>query len=189
MITIIGGKYKRKKINVPLEEVRPTSSLKREAIFAILESYAFKNSFNLYKNKCFIDLYAGSGSFGLEAISRGASFAYFYEINSNVSKILNKNCKLICNKNEYKIFQKDIMNVDSFKIEYPLSSIFIDPPYDLKVTDQLLNKIINSNILTNKSIVVVETEKNYLFKIPNSLNVINEKKYGKTKITFLQKLR
>ena len=114
MINIIGGKFKRKKIEVPKKEVRPTSAIKREAIFSILESYAFDNSFDLYSNKCFIDLFAGSGSLGLEAISRGASFSYFYELNNNVIKILKKNCEAICKKKEFKIFQKDCILINEF---------------------------------------------------------------------------
>ena len=82
MINIIGGKYKRAKLEVPIQNVRPTSAIKREAIFSILESYASKNSYDLYANKCFIDLFAGSGSLGLEAISRGSAFGYFFEIDN-----------------------------------------------------------------------------------------------------------
>ena len=67
MIKIIGGKFKKTNLEVPEDYVRPTSALKREAIFSILESYAHKNSINLYKNIAILDLYAGSGSVGLEA--------------------------------------------------------------------------------------------------------------------------
>ena len=83
MINIIGGKFKGTKLQVPENIVRPTSSIKREAIFSILESYALQNSYDLYEKKCFIDLFAGSGSLGLEAVSRGASHAYFFESNQN----------------------------------------------------------------------------------------------------------
>ena len=55
MIKIIGGEFKRKNLEIPLNNVRPTSSMKRESIFSIIESYAYKNSFNLYKNKAVLD--------------------------------------------------------------------------------------------------------------------------------------
>ena len=100
MINIIGGKYKRKKIEVPSTEVRPTSAKKREAIFSVLESYAIKEDFDLYNNKCFIDLFAGSGSLGLESISRGAFFSYFYENQNDICEILLKNCKNLCEENK-----------------------------------------------------------------------------------------
>ena len=90
MIKIISGKFKRSNLIVPHRNVRPTSAIKRGAIFSIIESYAYKNSFNLYKNKAVFDIFAGSGSVGLEAISRGMKEAYFYENNSKVLKILKK---------------------------------------------------------------------------------------------------
>ena len=65
MPNIIGGKYKGTLLEVPLEKVRPTSTMKREAIFSSLESYAYKNSLDLYKNKCFVDLFAGCGGLSL----------------------------------------------------------------------------------------------------------------------------
>ena len=183
MINIIGGKFKRRKINVPQDNVRPTSAIKREAIFSILESLALKKFYNLYENKCFIDFFSGTGAFGLEAISRGASFSYFYD--KNTFEILKKNCELICLKDQYKIFSQDVMKLERVKIEKPLSAIFIDPPYKLDPFDFLLDKIIKSDILGENSVIIIETHKNISIDIPNKLNVIKEKKFGITKLIFI----
>lgn len=188
MINITGGKFRRKKIDVPLDKVRPTSTIKREAIFSILESYAYKNSFELYRNKCFIDLFAGSGALGLEAISRGGSFTYFYEINNEVLKILSKNCKNICKKNEYKITCNDVTKIKKLKTELPLSVIFLDPPYNLNLFKSVLKKIINNNILEKNSIIVLETDKKNKIEFSNQIEIIKQKIYGKSKIIFLKKL-
>ena len=88
MPNIISGKYKRTKLAVHKNLVRPTSSLKKEAIFSIIESYAIKYSIEIYKNRSIIDICAGSGSVGLEAISRGMDMSYFIENNIEVSNIL-----------------------------------------------------------------------------------------------------
>ena len=90
MPSIIGGKFKRTKIEVPHKLVRPTSALKREAIFSILESYSSKYSIDIYKNKSIIDVFAGSGLIGLEAVSRGMKKSYFIEDDEGVFKILKK---------------------------------------------------------------------------------------------------
>ena len=129
MPSIIGGKYKRTNIVVPNKLVRPTSALKREAIFSILESYAIKNSINIYKDKSIIDIYAGSGLIGLEAISRGIKKSYFIENNEKVLKILENNCRKVCKNQEYEIiFEKAITALDrGFDVEP--SIIFLDPPY------------------------------------------------------------
>jgi len=188
MINIIGGKFKRKKIEVPKKEVRPTSAIKREAIFSILESYAFDNSFDLYSNKCFIDLFAGSGSLGLEAISRGASFSYFYELNNNVIKILQKNCEAICKKKEFKIFQKDSMLIKSFDLDFLTSVIFIDPPYKYLFFERILNNLEESKIIAKNTIIVIESDKKNILEFSSNFKIINNKTYGKTKLYFLKKL-
>ena len=187
MINIIGGQFKRKKIEVPIKNVRPTSSIKREAIFSILESYALQNSFNLYKKKCFIDLFAGSGALGLEAVSRGAEFVYFYENDVEVYKILSSNCKKICKNNQYIAYNEDSSIFNASHINQLVSVIFIDPPYNLKILDIILIRVIELNILDKDSIIVIETKKENLVKFYNEFIVIKEKIYGKTKILFLRK--
>ena len=128
MIKIIGGKFKKTNLAVPEDYVRPTSALKREAIFSILESYAHKNSINLYKNMAILDLYAGSGSVGLEAISRGISKGIFVEVKKEVIDILKKNCLKICKDHQFEIINQDVENIFKIKFNFPISIIFIDPP-------------------------------------------------------------
>ena len=188
MIKIIGGKFKKNKIDVPDNAVRPTSALIREAIFSILESNALQNSFNPYLNKCFIDLFAGSGSLGLEAISRGASFSYFFEFNNEVYKILQNNCKKICKDSNFLVHKEDVISIDKFKIDYPLSAIFIDPPYKINPFNSILKKIKDSNILNKDTLIIIETEKSSPLDFLNSFKMIKEKIYGKTKIIFLKKI-
>lgn len=188
MINIIAGKNKRAKIEVPNKNVRPTSSLKREAIFSIVESHAFKNNFEIYINKCIIDFYAGSGSLGLEALSRGASFSYFYENNFEVLEILKKNCKRITESEKFEIISEDINKVILSELKHPVSVILIDPPYKINPFKELLNKIYESNILNKNSIIVIETNIKNKINIDLKFSIFNEKKYGKTKLIFLKKL-
>ena len=164
--------------------MRPTSVLKREAIFSNLESLALKNSYDVYKNKCFIDFFAGSGAFGLEAISRGASFSYFYD--NNTSQILKINCELICKSNQYKIINDDLMNFQKIQVQHPISAIFIDPPYNLNPFDIILSKIIQNKILNQDSIMIIETHKNTSVNIPNELYLINKKIFGISKLLFIK---
>tara|TARA_B110000495_G_C22786300_1_gene459725 strand:+ start:129 stop:698 length:570 start_codon:yes stop_codon:yes gene_type:complete len=188
MINIIGGSNKGSKLLVPENNVRPTATIKREAIFSILESYSLKNSFDLYKDKCVVDLFAGSGSLGLEAISRGASFGYFFELNHEVSKCLEVNCKKICKLNQYDILQQDINSLTEVNIVNPLSIIFIDPPYEMNPFQNLLNLFLKIDILNNETIIVIESDKKTLIQSIKNLIIIKEKIYRKTKITFLKKL-
>jgi len=187
MINIIAGKYKRKKIEIPIHNVRPTSAIKREAIFSIIESYALKNSYNIYSGKCFIDLFAGSGSFGLEAISRGAAFSYFFEIDNEVLNTLSLNCKNICKENQFRIYHQDSTQLINVDFDYPVSGIFIDPPYKLNPFNNLLKKLMNQNIIQQETITIIETSNKMSFELINGLSILSERVYGKTKILFLKK--
>lgn len=183
MIRITGGKFKKKKIQSLSQFVRPTSSLKREAIFSIVHSYCVKNNFNLFENKTILDLFAGIGTIGLEGISRGFSNVIFYENNRKVLKILEKNCDMLCSKNQYKIIEENII-LSSFSINFKnISLIYIDPPYEKYNLNKLL--LILSKKIVEKSIIIIETSFNDVYVIPEKLKLINEKKYGKTSINFL----
>ena len=185
MPSIIGGKYKRTKIEIPTKLVRPTSALKREAIFSILESYALQNSIDIYKNKSIIDVFAGSGLIGLEAISRGMKKSYFIENNESVFNILKNNCNKICKNNEYEIiFERAIIGINRV-FEIKPSVIFIDPPYRKENIELILLKILKNNIKSKDTIIIIETERKEQVIIPRGFAVLKEKIYGKTKLLFL----
>ena len=184
MIKIIGGKYKKSNLVVPKKNVRPTSSVKREAIFSVIESYALKNSINLYKKKAVLDIFAGSGSLGLEAISRGIAEAIFYENNPDVIKTLISNCTKICKNEKYQVIEKDVMLGDLEKNSLSVSIIFIDPPYNKYDIKALLNSI--TKIIDKNTIIVIEFDKNQELTILETLKIIEEKKYKKTIIYFLK---
>ena len=185
MLNIIGGSKKKSKLNVPLINIRPTSSKKREAIFAIIESKNLKNKNNIYSNGYFLDLFAGSGSLGLEAISRGAKYCFFYEIAKEVIETLECNCLKICEYNNYKIIKKDITKSYFEEIDNPLSVIFIDPPYTLAPFENILHNLLKANLVLKESIIVIESEKKTKINFPNLMQITNQRYYGKTKITFL----
>ena len=185
MPNIIGGKYKKTTLDVPSKLVRPTSAFKREAIFSILESYAIKHSIEMYKNKSIIDIFAGSGLVGLEAISRGMEKAYFLENSNNVIKILEKNCQKICKKNEFEIIIGNAINSLKERFVIEPSIIFIDPPYKKENINLLLLKILNNKIKSKKTFVIIETSKEEKIAIPKGLVYFKEKVYGRTKILFL----
>ena len=145
-----------------------------------------KTHYNLYENKCFIDIFAGSGSLGLEAISRGARFSYFFENNSEVLKVLKKNCIKICKEKNYEIILDDIFYLNFSKINIPISTIFIDPPYNINPFQKILNNIKNSIKLNVSTKIVLESHKNTIIELPSDYIILNQKIFGKTKIIFLK---
>lgn len=185
MPNIIGGKFKRTKLDVPNNLVRPTSSLKREAIFSIVESHSIKYSFEVYKNKSIIDIFAGSGLIGLEAISRGMSMSYFIENNNIVAKTLKKNCKKICKNQEYEIILNKAITALNYIFKIKPSIIFIDPPYKKENINLILIKILENKIKIKNTIIIIETAREEKIKIPTELTIFKEKNYGKTKLLFI----
>ncbi len=182
MIRLTGGIYKRKKLFTISRFVRPTSSIKREAFFSIIESYGLKNNINFIDNKIFLDLFAGIGTMGLEAISRGMSEVIFYEYNKNVLEVLEKNCKKICSQKQYKIIKKDILK-SSIELEFKnISIIYIDPPYTKYNINNLLKNL--QDKINKKTIIGFESSINDNFQIPEKLKLITQKKYGKTHLSF-----
>ena len=182
---IIGGLNKRTIIQVPKYNVRPTSAQKRESIFSIIESYGIKNNIDMYNKKNILDLFSGSGALGLEAISRGANFVYFYENNINVIYLLKNNCQKICKSNEFEIKKENILLSKFNNISKKISLVFMDPPYEINPFEKILNNIYQSKILSKKAIIILECSQKLKVKIPPFFSCFNEKNYGKTKIYFL----
>ncbi len=184
MIRITGGKFKKKKLISINNFVRPTSSLKREAFFSIIESYAIKNSIDLYKNKIFLDLFAGIGTMGLEAISRGMEKVIFFENNIEVLNILRSNCARICNNDQYKIYEEDIVK-SKLEIEFKnISVVYIDAPYEKYNLTKILEKLLNK--IKKNTLIGLEAGAKDNIEIPENLNLFQRKSYGKTTIYFLK---
>ena len=119
------------------------------------ESYGIKNDYNIYNQANVLDLFAGTGSLGLEAVSRGAVFGYFYENNSNVILNLKKNCLKICKNNKFKIVNEDILTSKFKNINKKISIVFIDPPYNIKLFEKIFINIKQSKILSKNAIIII----------------------------------
>ena len=181
---IIAGTFRGKKILEPKDTLtRPLKDLTKESIFNIL-NHSNKFEINL-KNSNILDLFSGVGSFGIECLSRGAKQVVFAEKYNVVLPILKKNLQSLKLIENFEIIEKDIYDINFFKsLNIKFDVIFMDPPYKDKNLDLLLNNIKNENILNEKGVLVVHRHKNEKDLIPGKLKVIEEKKYGLSKIIF-----
>ena len=182
---IIAGTFRGKKILEPKDTLtRPLKDLTKESIFNIL-NHSNKFEINL-KNSNILDLFSGVGSFGIECLSRGAKQVVFAEKYNVVLPILKKNLQSLKLIENFEIIEKDIYDINFFKsLNIKFDVIFMDPPYKDKNLDLLLNNIKNENVLNEKGVLVVHRHKNEKDLIPEKLKVIEEKKYGLSKIIFL----
>ena len=173
---IISGKYKGKKIDgFDIDGTRPTMDRVKESLFGIIQ--------NNIKNSICLDLFAGSGSLGIEALSNGASKCYFVDNNTEVIKMLNKNLIGIENSS---VIKNDYINVlQCFKKENTkFDVIFLDPPYKLNLINNCIDLINKYNLLNDDGIIVCEYETEI---IKTNMNVYKEKQYGSKKIVILKK--
>ena len=182
---IISGSFKGKKILEPKDkQTRPLKDLTKESIFNIItHSNKFKVDFN---NSTILDLFSGVGSFGIECLSRGVKEVFFIENYIGVLPILEKNLSNLKSINNYKIIKKDIYKDDifkNFKIKFDI--IFLDPPYKDKNINIILEKIINLKLLKKNSIIIIHRHNKEEYIFPKNLKIIEEKKYGISKVIFL----
>ena len=182
---VISGKLKGKKILLPKDNLtRPLRDLVKESIFNLLEH---SNKFNIsITNANVLDLFSGSGSFGLEIISRGAEKVTFVENYSPAYEILSKNIiNLQCqNKSE-------IININCFDYidklnneELKFDLIFLDPPFKEKEINNLIENIKNKELLNKDGIIILHRHKKDDLVLTSYLNVIEQRSYGISKITF-----
>jgi len=182
---IISGLFKGKKIIEPKDlKTRPLKDLTKESIFNII---SHSNKFKININKAnILDIFSGVGSFGLECLSRGARYVTFIENYKSVILILKKNLSNLKLTNNFKIFEKDAFELSTYKeINEKFDIIFLDPPYKEKNLDLVLKNILTQNILNNDGIIILHRHKKTDDIFPNQLKVVEEKKYGISKIIFI----
>lgn len=183
MTRIVAGEKGGLSLTVPKSGTRPTSERVREAMFSHLESQGFP------QGAAVLDLFAGSGALGLEALSRGASQAVFVDSAPAAAKTLRTNLAHLDYRDRGRILIKDaakfaseLGNGDCFDL------IFLDPPYALApyiVTEVLAGLTAH---LEPEGVAVLETSKKYpVPEIPSGLDSYATKAYGDTVVTYLER--
>ena len=185
---IISGFFKGKKILEPTDsKTRPLKDLTKESIFNIIV-HSNKFDVQLY-NASILDLFSGCGSFGIECLSRGANNVVFIENYSEVLKILKKNLSNLKMNNNCKIIEKDIYAENTIlNLNIKFDIIFLDPPFRDKNLKEFLTKIEQSELLHKNGIIILHRHKNENNFFPKNYKIIEEKKYGISKILFMSYL-
>ena len=172
-IRIIGGKWKGKKIHFELnDDLRPTPDRAKETLFNWLGQ-------DLNEMYC-LDLFSGTGALGLEALSRGAKKVTFVEQNKEYLKKIKKVYIGMTEKEDCDFFCAECLDwVKNNNSQTKYDLIFIDPPFNKNLIDDLLATILRKELLSKNGRIYFEFEKKLDFKIPKSLNLKKEKSLGK----------
>jgi 16S rRNA (guanine966-N2)-methyltransferase len=179
---IIGGKAKGRKLIFPSKsKERPTSDFLREALFNLLGSL---------EDKRFLDLFAGSGSVGLEAASRGVQKVCFVEKNIKLAAIIGNNASACCPDNNYSIIASDIEQAlrDLFKKRFEFDIIFADPPYNRNLVGTTISLLNKYQIFNEDGVVVIQhsIKESIAEFLVDNIHLTDQRKYGENALTFLK---
>jgi len=182
---IIAGKLKGFTLHIPKDKItRPLKDMARESIFNLL-THSNKILLQL-KQSNVLDLYAGTGSFGLECLSRQAENVCFVEKRKEAVEILKKNIEKLKLKNKVKIFFDDVFKIIKKKniFESKFDLIFCDPPFKDTNIEKLIELIFNKDLLNKNGIIILHRNKTTKEKLPNYFKIVDERVYGMSKIIF-----
>lgn len=174
-MNVVAGKYKgRKLVTLEGDNTRPTLTRVKEDLFNIINNYF------IFENKQVLDLFAGSGALGLEAISRGVGHVIFNDISNEARVVISTNLIGI-DQTSYAILERDYLDLlNNFK-DKGFDLIFLDPPYAKKeYYDSVFESINKTNILNNYGILICESNSQLDPKFTKNLVLLKYKKYTKT---------
>lgn len=176
---IVGGKYRGKKLWAPEgKNVRPTSERAREAIFNILYSHLGGE----YGEQSLLDVFAGTGAFGLEALSRGFKRVTFVDIDT--IPVL-KNIKMFTSDSEkLSVVKADATRLPRARQKYDM--VFMDAPYARNLTEQALQQLVKQGWLKEKALCIAEIRQDERFVISDEFELIDERVYGLARVLFLR---
>lgn len=180
---VVAGKFRGRAIQGPRSDaIRPTADRLREAIFNILV-HAYGNPI---LDARVLDLFAGTGALGIEALSRGAAFALFVEDSAEGRAILRENVDVFALGGVTRVFRRDATKLgDVYPVE-PFSLVFCDPPYRQGLAEKALASARDGGWLVPGAIAVVEEAVDAKFAAPDGFEELERRPYDETEFVILR---
>lgn len=186
-LRLSGGIWRGRKLVTSLDRsIRPTSDRARAAIFNILahrEDYRWQGS-PLPQDATVIDVFAGSGAMGLEALSRGARHVVFIEQAISSGKLIEQNLKMLQGEEKTTLLIRDATRLGTASMRAELA--FLDPPYGLELAEPALKTLAINRWLKPNAIIVVELGLQDNRPSMADFEFIDERRYGAAKVVFLR---
>jgi 16S rRNA (guanine966-N2)-methyltransferase len=184
---IISGKHKGRKIELGKEAadiVRPTSDFAREAIFNILIHGKHGQNGHSFIEKEVLDVFCGTGAFGLEALSRGASRILFIDQSREALANARYNATKMNEVDAVDFMLADATKLGRARKTYPL--VFLDPPYFGKMLEPTLKSLHAGNWVDKDSLVIIEHDAKEQVAVPDIFSILDERRYGRAVIKLLK---
>jgi 16S rRNA (guanine966-N2)-methyltransferase len=184
---IVGGRFKGRAIAAPPgRDTRPTGDRAREAVYNILEHAAWSPG---VEGRRVLDLFAGSGALGLEAMSRGASFALFVETDAGARGAIRDNIEALGLFGVTRIHRRDAtdLGVKPAGLGEPFDLVFLDPPYGKGLGERALAKLREGGWITDDALVVLECGEDETPATPG-FEMLDTREYGAARVLFLRRM-
>lgn len=184
---IIAGKHKGRRIEFAKDTadiIRPTSEFAREAIFNILTHGKHGVNGHTFDDKRVLDLFCGTGAFGLEALSRGAKHVTFVDSAREAIVTARHNAERIHETDNVDFMQTSATHLSKARAPYDL--IFLDPPYYSKLIAPTLKTLHDGGWVAKDGVVVIEHDEKETVDIPAPFTLVDERKYGRAVIALLK---
>ena len=180
---VVGGRLRGRNLATPAShEIRPTADRLRESLFNILV-HAYENP---VEDARVLDLFAGTGALGIEAISRGAGFALFVDNGAEARALLRNNVEALGLGGVTKVFRRDATNLGPAHPVEPFSLVFLDPPYGKGLAEKALASLRDGGWLTKEALLVVEEAKAATLTPPEGFVELERRAYDDTEFVFLK---
>ncbi len=181
---IVAGRFRGSALAAPRsQDIRPTSDRVREAVFNILAHGT--DGFEI-KDARVLDLFAGTGALGLEALSRGASYVHFVEESVEARGLIRQNIETLGATGVTKIYRRDATKLGDLGTLRPFWLVFADPPYGKGLGEKALAAALASGWLVPGAVAVVEERADANFAPPPGFMLFDRRIYGDTAVHFLR---
>src|SRR5690242_17693349 len=180
---VVGGRLKGRNLASPASrDIRPTADRLRESAFNIL-AHAYDNPL---QGARVLDLFAGTGALGIEAVSRGAAFTLFVDNGAEARALLRNNVEALALGGVTKVYRRDATNLGPAYPMEPFSLVFLDPPYGRGLAGKALASLRDGGWLTPGALVVVEEATSAAFTAPDGFAELERRAYDDTEFVFLR---
>ena len=180
---IVGGRHGGRTLLAPKSQaIRPTSDRLRETLFNILQ-HAYGDP---VEGARVLDLFAGTGALGLEALSRGAAFVLFVDEGAESRALLRGNVDALGAAGASKVYRRDATKLGPAHPMEPFSLAFLDPPYGNSLAERALISAREGGWLTPEALAVVEEAADATFAPPDGFEELERRDYGDTQLVFLR---
>lgn len=180
---VIGGRLRGRNLAAPSSrDIRPTADRLRESLFNIL-MHAYGDPIS---DARVLDLFAGTGALGIEAVSRGAKFVLFVDNGAEARALLRQNVEALGLGGSTKVYRRDATNLGPAHPVEPFALVFLDPPYRMQLAEKALASLRDGGWLTADALVIVEEAKDASFAAPDGFAELERRAYDDTEFTMLR---